>query len=50
MEAKSKKLVLSQETLKNLTNEAATKPRMDGFFKSQQSLPPPCCTPVAGMN
>jgi hypothetical protein len=50
METKSKKLVLSQETLKNLTTEAAAKPRGDRFFKSQLSIPPPCCTPVGAMN
>lgn len=50
METKSKKLVLSQETLKNLTTEAATNPRVNGFFKSQVSIPPPCCTPVGAMN
>jgi hypothetical protein len=49
METKSNKLVLNQETLKNLTsNEAATKARADNYFKSL--VAPPFCTPVGGMN
>ena len=48
METKSKKLVLSQETLKNLINKAATR-HTDDYFKSRFGGPP-FCTPMGGMN
>ena len=50
METKSRKLVLNQETLKNLTSDdAATNLEADMFFITR-AVGPPFCTPVGGMN
>ena len=50
MKTKLNKLVLNQETLKNLiSNDAATNLGEDLFFKSRFGGPP-FCTPVGGMN
>lgn len=50
MKTKSNKLVLNQETLKNLTSgEAATTLDPDFLLKSRFGGPP-FCTPVGGMN
>jgi hypothetical protein len=49
METKLNKLILNQETLKNLTSETANKARADAYFKSVFGGPP-FCTPVGGMN
>lgn len=49
MKTKLTKLMLSQETLKNLTSNEATKKHADEYFKSRFGGPP-FCTPVGGMN